>query len=125
MGTPAISRHPLLVIPGFPTVSIGRRPQENRKWRQWNTRADNYPCGALQQAPPLPTAHITTTTSKSNTHRGGKPKPNLNSIYTSFGGWKKSLLAYGLKHYNNNDVEEGERIAQAMLDNDLEEWGRV
>lgn len=61
-------------------------------------------------------------TSESNTKRGGKPKPTLNSIYASFGGWHKFLLSYGLKHYNDDDVEEGKMIAQAMLESDLEEW---
>ena len=60
------------------------------------------------------------TTSKSKS--SGKPKPTLNSIYASFGGWQNFLLSYGLKPYNDDDVEEGKRIAQTLLEHDLEDW---
>ena len=63
-----------------------------------------------------------TTTSKSNTQSSVGRKPTLNSIYASFGGWQNFLLSYGLKPYNDDDVQEGKRIAQVMLENALEEW---
>lgn len=62
------------------------------------------------------------TTSNSNTQNSVKPKPTLNSLYESFGGWQNFLLSYGLKPYNDDDVEEGKRIAQGLLRNSLEEW---
>jgi len=62
------------------------------------------------------------TTSNSNAQSSGTPKPTLNSIYASFGGWQNFLLSYGLKPYNDDDIEEGRRIAQEMLKYDLEEW---
>ena len=62
------------------------------------------------------------TTSKSKSQDGKKRKPTLNSIYASFGGFHQFLLSYGLKPYNHDDVEEGVRIAQVMLEGDLEEW---
>ena len=60
------------------------------------------------------------TTSKSKS--SGKPKPTLNSIYASFGGWQNFLLSYGLKPYNDDDVEEGKKIAQTLLEHNLEDW---
>ncbi len=59
---------------------------------------------------------------QSTTQRGGKPKPTLKSIYDSFGGRNNFLLSYGLKPYNADDVEEGDKIAQTMLEHDLEDW---
>jgi hypothetical protein len=63
-----------------------------------------------------------TTTSKSTSQSSGKPKPTLKSIYDSFGGRYKFLISYGLKPHNADDVEEGERIARTMLEDDLEGW---
>jgi hypothetical protein len=57
-----------------------------------------------------------------NATTSSRPKPTLNSIYAKLGGWQKFLLSYGLKPYNDDDVEEGKSIAQAMLDQDLKEW---
>jgi hypothetical protein len=47
-----------------------------------------------------------------------RARPYLKSIYDSFGGRENFLLSYGLKPYSANDVEEGDRIVQAMLEND-------
>lgn len=58
------------------------------------------------------------TTVKSTSQNSGKPKRSLKSIYDSFGGRDNFLLSYGLKPYSADDVEEGYRIAQAMLEND-------
>jgi hypothetical protein len=60
--------------------------------------------------------------SKSDGQSSKKRKPTLNSIYASFGGFRQFLLCYGLKLHNADDVEEGKRIAQTMLDSDLQEW---
>jgi len=62
------------------------------------------------------------TASNSNTQSNVKPKPTLNSLYASFGGWQNFLLSYGLKPYNDDDVEEGKMIAQGLLQNSLDEW---
>ena len=63
-----------------------------------------------------------TTSSKSNAQSSGMPKPTLNSIYATCGGWYNVLLSYGLKPWNPDDVEEGKRIAQAMLESALQDW---
>jgi len=87
-----------------------------------------YDAPKNQAPPPLATTHLATaimptnTTSNSNTQSSGKPKPTLNSLYASFGGWQNFLLSYGLKPYDDDDVEEGRRIAQELLKNNLEEW---
>jgi len=60
------------------------------------------------------------TTSKSKS--SGKPKPTLNSIYAGFGGWQNFLLSYGLKPYNDDDVQEGKKIAQTLLEHNLADW---
>ena len=62
------------------------------------------------------------TTSKSNTQSGDNPRPTLNSIYAGCGGWYNFLLSYGLKPWDTDDVDEGKRIAQAMLDQALKDW---
>ena len=84
----------------------------------------------LHQTPPFAIIHIETgimptnptTTSKSETQSSKKPKPTVDSIYAGFGGWENFLHSYGLKPYNDEDVEEGEKIAE-MLEGDLEDWG--
>jgi len=76
------------------------------------------------------TTHIATpsmptnaaTTSKSNAPSCDNPKPTLNSIYATCGGWYNFLLSYGLKPWNPDDVEEGKRIAEAMLEYALKDW---
>jgi hypothetical protein len=59
----------------------------------------------------------TSSTSKS-TKNSGRPKRSLNSIYDSFGGEQNFLMSYGLKPWDTDDLEEGNRIIQAMLGND-------
>jgi len=61
------------------------------------------------------------TASKSNTWSDG-PKPTLNMIYASCGGWYNFLLSYGLKPLDTDDVDEGKRIAQGILENALRDW---
>jgi len=63
-----------------------------------------------------------TTASSSNTQSSDNPKPTLNSIYETCGGWYNFLLSYGLKPWNPDDVDEGKRIAQTMLENAMNDW---
>jgi len=55
-------------------------------------------------------------------NRTGNLKPTLNSIYASYGGFEHFLHTFGLKPYNTDEVEEGRKIAQVMLENDLMDW---
>lgn len=72
------------------------------------------------------TPFTTTTTMPANATSkpnatGNAKKATLNSIYASFGGWPRFMQSYGLKTWDDDDVEEGRRIAQAMLEHDLED----
>ena len=41
-----------------------------------------------------------------------------NSIYKEYGGKQKFMLSYGLKIWNDDDVQEAEAIADEMLKQD-------
>ena len=71
----------------------------------------------------IPTAIMpAATASKSNAQNSNMRKPTLNSMYATCGGWYNFLLSYGLKPWDPDDVEEGKRIAQGMLEYALQDW---
>jgi hypothetical protein len=45
-----------------------------------------------------------------------------NSIHQSFGGWNNFMHSYGLKPWDVDDVQEGERIVEAMKEIDKQDW---
>lgn len=64
-----------------------------------------------------------TPTSNSNA-RGGTPyipKSN-NSYYAPFGGWQGFMHSYGLKPWDDDDVQEGHAIVDAMKRHDRHDW---
>ncbi|KAI0075890.1 hypothetical protein K474DRAFT_1566846, partial [Panus rudis PR-1116 ss-1] len=40
--------------------------------------------------------------------------PSANSIYESYGGWQNFMHSHGLKTWDDDDVEEGHAIVQAL-----------
>jgi len=63
-----------------------------------------------------------TATTSTSVWASSEHKPTLNAIYGTCGGWYNFLLSYGLKPWNPDDVDEGKRIAQAMLKSAVEDW---
>ncbi|THH33190.1 hypothetical protein EUX98_g945 [Antrodiella citrinella] len=70
--------------------------------------------------PPKPNNAATTNTNANAnaTATASKPKPSLNSVYKSYGGWPNFMHSHGLKTWDMDDVDEGHRIAEAMLEHD-------
>ncbi|KAF8876823.1 hypothetical protein BD779DRAFT_1559227 [Infundibulicybe gibba] len=50
-----------------------------------------------------------------------QPKSN-NYYYESFGGWTNFMHSYGLKPWNDDDVEEGKQIVEGFKRQDKFEW---
>jgi hypothetical protein len=45
-----------------------------------------------------------------------------NPIYDSFGGWDNFMISYGLKPWDDDDIEEGIAIVEAMEEGDKHDW---
>ena len=44
------------------------------------------------------------------------------SIHQSYGGWNNFMHSHGLKPWNDDDVQEGKAIVQAMKEMDKQDW---
>lgn len=60
---------------------------------------------------------------QSNTQSNEVFVPKTDYAYCKpWGGWQKFMLSYGLKPWDDDDVQEGKAIIQAFRDRDREEW---
>jgi len=59
--------------------------------------------------------------SKSSTGSAYIPQTD-SSYYKSFGGWPRFMHSYGLKPWDDNDVEEGKRIIETFKEQDRLQW---
>ncbi|KAH9899328.1 hypothetical protein C8Q73DRAFT_638018 [Cubamyces lactineus] len=49
------------------------------------------------------------------------PKSN-NEYYKSFGGYNNFMRSYGLKPWDDDDVQEGKAIIEAFKEGDRQDW---
>ncbi|KAF8980155.1 hypothetical protein BDQ17DRAFT_1380899 [Cyathus striatus] len=69
--------------------------------------------------------NTSTSTSNSNTNSGSSSTytpPSNNSYYKPYGGWPNFMASYGLKPWDDDDVQEGHAIVDAFKEQDRLDW---